>query len=106
VKKSEVLAKVMAGERLLVGEYRSSQVEQISFRDKTSGQARSFWRVAHTVEFGNLSVSVSERMPDDFDGSKFVAPGKKGNAVVVHMDGWLVEKGTCRASGKLELLTE
>lgn len=100
------LEKFEQGERLIVCEFRSSKVEQINWRDKTTGRALSATVLRHVVEMGADSVVVNERTPEDFDGAKWQPPFKKGDKVVLHFTEFRTEKGMISTRGALELLTD
>jgi len=95
-----------AGSRLVVCEYRSSRVDHIEWRDKTTGKAMQADLLRHTVEMGNTTLSVAQRLPENADPHKFAAsfPIKKGDKCVLHFTQWRVEKGATSATGELERL--
>lgn len=103
-KKSEIMDRVMRGERVIICEYRSSKMENIAWRDKESGKAMSAAVIRHTLESGPDSVTVNERTAADFDSSKWVAPAKKGQLVALHFTEFKTERGLMSARGTLEII--
>lgn len=95
-----------AGACMVVCEYRSSRVDHIAWRDKTTGKAMQADLLRHTVEVGNTTVSVAQRLAEDVDPNRFVAnfPLKKGDKCVMHFTQWHVERGATSANGELEKL--
>jgi hypothetical protein len=106
MKKAELVTKVMAGEPLVVVEYRTGAVETISYRDKTTGRAASFSKVTHNVEAGPKNITVSQRLGDDQDPKAWVQSIKKGSMAVLILEGLRRERGVWSADGHLEALTE
>jgi len=103
--KAEAVKQWEAGKPLVCVEYRSSRVDHIAWRDKTNGRAMEANILRHTVETADGSVSVSERMADDWDGKTFTPPCEKGGRCVLIVSEWRVEKGVISIRGKLEKLT-
>jgi len=103
--KSELMAKVMAGETLRVGEYRGSLAELTTFRDKETGKSASYWKLTHNMEFGAIAERVLQRVPDGEDLKDYHAPFKKGQTVVVLLAGIQKDKAYQTIMyGTLELL--
>jgi len=93
------------GEPVLLVEYRSSSAEIIKWRDKVSHATLSAPVLRHTVEGGNRSFAVSERVDDKFDVTSYQPPFKKGDRVVLRFSAMTTEKGSSTFSGSLEPLT-
>lgn len=90
------------GARMIVVEYRSSKMEQIAWRDKTSGKSMSAWIVRHHVECGTDIIQVSERTGDDFRPERWTAPPfAKGQRVILQFESFAVERGNITARGTL-----
>jgi len=104
MKEKDMIAGILAGQRLLKVEYRGSKVELIKWRDKESGRSREAWTVRHMVESGPDSIVVHERTDEGFDAAKWQAPLKKGQAAVFHCDALITEKGLVSGRGRLEVL--
>lgn len=96
------LNRVRAGEFLAVGEYRHSKAEVINWRDKTNGRPMSATVLRHTVEFGDTSVAVSERVPEGTKPEDIHFSFKKGETVALIVESLSKEKGLVSAQGKLE----
>lgn len=103
-KKSEIMARIEKGERLIVCEYRSSKLETLNWRDKDTGKSMSAAVVRHTLESGPDSVTVNERTGNDFDAAKWVPPAKKGQMVALHFTEFKTERGIMSARGNLEVI--
>lgn len=95
----------MAGEMLCLVEYRSTEAAIINWRNKETGRPESMPSITHTVESGNTSIKVRERVQDpNWKPEGYVSPFKKGSIVVLHLESLMREKGNVSGSGKLELL--
>ena len=104
--KAEFHKRVEAGACMVVCEYRSSRVDHINWRDKVSGKAMSADLLRHTVEVGNITVGVGQRLADDQDVNRYVANFaiKKGDKCILHFSQWETERGATSAKGELEKL--
>jgi len=102
--KSELYKNVENGACMVVCEYRSSRVDHIGWRDKATGKSMEADILRHTVEVGDKSVSVSERMPDNWDGKTFTVPVAKGEKAVLEFSDWRTEKGVTSIRGVLRKL--
>lgn len=100
----EFVDRVQSGALLVLGEYRMSKQEMISWRDKQTGRPMSAPVLRHTVEFGDMAVAVSERLPDSITKLEEVPPipFKKGQRVVLHLDELTRSLGMVAARGRLE----
>jgi len=90
-----------SGSPCAIGEYRSTEAETIPYRDKESGRSMSFSQIRHVVEFGPKSVQVQERVPDNFDPTKYRSPFKKGGSVFVHIASLEQSRGVLTIRGSL-----
>jgi len=81
----------MSGERLVVLEYRTGKAEVITWRDD-SGRIMTAPIVKHAMESATDAVSVSERVPENYDIGSFRAR-KKGEKCVVHVQSITVVRG-------------
>lgn len=106
MKKAEAFKLIEAGELIVIGEYRSSDAQSITYRDKTTGRMAEMDTLGHTVEFGNHSIKLRERTEDNFKPDQYKAPYKKGQKVVVQLESLLREKGVYTGSGKLQPLED
>jgi len=87
------------GARILLGEYRQGKCETINYRDKTTGKPSSFTSVRHTVEIGEDSFLISERVPDGFDVLQWAKPCAKGTRCVVNFNKFQVQNGVGQFEG-------
>ncbi len=106
MKKAEAYKLIEAGELVVLGEYRSSDAQAITYRDKTTGRMAEMNTLAHTVEFGAHSIKLRERTEDSFKPAEYKSAYKKGQRVVVHLESLLREKGVYTGSGKLQPLED
>lgn len=106
MKLSAIVELMKAGELVAVVEYRKSIAEVISWRDKVSGKAMKAPVLRHTVETATASVSVAERVPDDWDAAKYTPPFKKGDKVALWVTEWKTERGSVSARGELSPIAE
>lgn len=102
----EFMQRARAGEFLAVGEYRHSKKEMINWRDKQTGRPMTAPVLRHTIECGDQSIAVNERLPDSIGKLEDVppVPWKKGQSIVLLLSGLEREKGLLTAQGKLEQL--
>lgn len=100
----EFVEQVQAGGLLVLGEYRMSKSEMIAWRDKQTGRPMTAPVLRHTVEFGDMAVAVSERLPDSVTKLEDVPaiPFRKGQRVVLHLDELTRSLGMVAARGRLE----
>lgn len=102
----EVLQRVQNSEPLLIVEYRSASVDVIKWRDKTTGKEMTFTKITHGVELGPKAVTVSERVPEGLDVSKWVQSIPKGAKAVLFLETLTREKGITSASGTLDQIKD
>lgn len=95
-----------AGGFVAIGEYRHSKSEMINWRDKQTGRPMTAPVLRHTVEFGDQSVAVSERVPDGMKLEDIKVEFHKGETVVLHIEELTRSMGLVSARGKLERLTD
>jgi len=70
MKEQEFQKLASAGNPVVVVEFRSSKAEKITWRDKETKKSLSAPVVRHTVECGEVSVGVGERVDENYDVSK------------------------------------
>lgn len=99
--KQQMLDAFWAGSPILVVEYRSSRVDFIQWMDKATKQSLQAHLLRHTVEAGDKSFTVSERMPKDWTGEGYKPPFSKGTKCVLEFTSFKTERGITEASGKL-----
>jgi hypothetical protein len=89
------------GEKLMLCEYRHGKAERIKYRDKVSGKAAEFVTIRHTVEVGNDSFIVGERVPDDFKEADYKPSIAKGSRCALKFERFQVQNGVGQFSGIL-----
>jgi hypothetical protein len=99
------MSQVKAGSLLALGEYRHSKSEMLIWRDKQTGRPMEAPILRHTVEFGDCTVAVSERVPDGTKIENIHVPFVKGEMVVLHLEELTRNLGLVSARGKLEHFT-
>lgn len=101
---SEASKLFLAGGRLLVGEYRSSKAENITWRDKQSGKPMHAATLRHIVECGGDSVVVSDYLPDGQTAEGYKPPFTKGQPVIISVTSIQVDKGLVSCRGQMSAL--
>jgi len=99
---AQLIEKILAGEILALGEYRHSKKEMLEWRDKKTGRACAAPILRHTVECGDQTIALSERVPDDMKLEAVSWPWTKSQRVVLHIDEISRNLGLISARGKLE----
>lgn len=103
---SEATTQWQNGSNILIVEYRSSTAEVITYRDKSTGRMEKMNRLTHNCELGNISLPVSERIPDGsvLEPATYKAPYQKGQRCLLTFESILKEKGAYKVNGRLEPL--
>ena len=91
----------LKGEKILLCDYRFGKAEVINYRDKTDGKAKSFTTVRHTIEIGDASYQVSERVPEGFDAANYKPTISKGQRCVLLFDRFAVQSGVGQFGGTI-----
>lgn len=92
----------LSGQLVAFGEYRASAAETIQWRDKVTRAALSAPTLRHTVEFGNQSVVVNERVDEaTFKVEDYKPPFVKGARVVVFYTSVTIDKGVTQMRGAI-----
>lgn len=99
---NQILAHIEKGDFATLGEYRMSKAEMLSWRDKQTGQARSAPVLRHTVEVGDKSITVNERVPDNTKLEDIRIPHHKGDPVVLVITELAIDRGIVSCRGTLE----
>jgi len=111
MKKENLIERLDKGELCMPVEYRNTKTDEIHWRDKQTGAAKTAVLLKHTVEFGTMTAIVNERLPEG--ATKQVADGlamatatkfKKGARCILVADEFRVERGIAQVRGKLETL--
>jgi len=99
---SQVLAEILAGGLILIGEYRLNKAEAVDYTDKETKKPEVFKSCRHTVEIGPTAYTVNENIPDDFEPAQYVSPFKKGERVALYFNLMTpVKGGTPKFFGEL-----
>jgi len=108
MKKSEIITALEKGEVLAFGEYLLSRPETIKYMDKTTHQPATFDKLSHTVltPHGARTVEEDTRSIPDFKPATYQNPFKKGQAVVIAVNGLAIIKGVTTLKGRLIPLTD
>ena len=94
------------GEKVIMCEYRFGKAERVNYRDKATGKPASFANIRHTVEVGDSSFLVSERVPDDYKVEEFKPRIPKGAKCLLNFDRFMVQSGVGQFSGVLVPIKE
>jgi hypothetical protein len=90
-----------SGQFCALCEYRLSKAELLIWRDKTNGSSRSAPILRHTVECGQVSVTVTERVGDSVRIEDIRVPFSKGEACLLVLTELKTERGVISARGQL-----
>lgn len=101
MKKTEFVNAALEGKPVVLVEYRSFKIENITYRDKKTQQTISRDIVKHAVEMGDSQVSVSEWVPAGVDAKTIKPPFNKGQRVVLELRGMERQQGFYVAEGNL-----
>lgn len=85
MKTSDVQKAVLAGQLIVVAEYRSFKPDAVRMRDKQTGAVTSKPKVLHSLEFGDVQCTLSEWLPDGVDMASAKQPFPKGSKVVLRL---------------------
>lgn len=91
---------IKQGRILLVGEYRGSRVEHISYVDKKTGQKNAFTSITYLVERigGAESVMISQQVGDGVvDASTVKVNAQKGKTYAFELSGLEKVRGVLKA---------
>jgi len=105
MKTLEATKRFLAGEPLMVAEFRMAVVDVINFRDKKTGAARSADVIKTTVETATRSITFTEFVRDEkFVADKFVPSFQKGDKVVIQLESLQESRGIMTGGGILHRL--
>lgn len=110
MKNEEIVGLLRQGKPLVIGEYRRSKAEVITWRDKESGRPMSAPSIRHTVETPDETFEVSDfiEVPEGKTAEDivraFVPLFNKGAEVLVVVKGWQAAKGVVKCRGELHAL--
>jgi len=100
--KAQLIDGVLAGQALVLVEYRQTKVEVVKYRNKETGKAEEMRKIRHHVEGGGAAFPIEERVPEGLNLDTYKSPFAKGQMVVWHVDSMSKVKGVERNSGILE----
>lgn len=107
MKIQEVQKLFLAGSLVVLGEFRMAAVDGIDYRDKKTGNARHADVIKTTLEIGNKTLTLTEFVREEnFKPENWKCPFKKGQRVVVELDGLMENKGILTGSGTLHPLED
>jgi len=109
--KSEATLAFLAGEQVIVVEYRGSKVDHVQWRDKQSQRAMSGDFLRHTVESNSASFPVDQRLAEGETAQAVIAELekaglKKGDKCILRYTQLTSAKGRVEAKGVLEVFTK
>jgi len=96
----KIVEAIKQGRILLVGEYRGSRVENISYVDKKTGQKNSFTSMTYVVERigGAESVTITQQIGDGVvDASTVKVNAQKGKTYAFELSGLEKVRGVLKA---------
>lgn len=85
MKIADVSKLVLAGQLVVVAEYRSFKPDEVRIRDKQSGAVAIKPKVLHSLEFGDIQATVSEWVQDGLKLSEVKSPFKRGEKVLLRL---------------------
>jgi len=81
------------GNLVCIAEMRGYSCEDRQWRDKQSGRAVAGTFLVHNIECGNKAMSLAERLPEGVTEKTYQWPFKKGDTVLIEVEGMEVSKG-------------
>jgi len=106
MKQTEYIQRSLAGERLIIVEFRKTEAEEIRRTAPKAGEKSTMPMAKHTVLSNDESFEVSEFLPDGADVKAVKAPFTKGDKVVLALESMEQTKWGARMrgsfAGKLE----
>jgi len=106
MKKAEAIEKLTAGTPCLIGNIMGSKAERIKWRDGKTGQAKEAPVLRHVVVTATSAISVSERVPDDFNEKTYKSPWKRDARVFVELSELKNVKGSVSGTGLISPLED
>lgn len=103
----ELVDRVLAGEPILVAEYRIFAAELRRKADKEHpGKFLPMPLIEHSLEVGRHTVKMTEFLDDSAQVVSAKAPFPKGTRVAIVLESFERDGANMKARGKLEALTE
>jgi len=104
MKSSELQQLVLSGKIVCVGTYLSGKCDEISLRDKQSGNRRAAAVSREVVITETEPLTVSSWLPDGAKAADWKTVHKKGDKVVIIITGMEVTNGLTQLRGTIEPL--
>lgn len=101
VTKTQFIERTLAGEPLLLVEYRSAKPDTLRRKAPKTGQAPTMPVCKHMVLVKDTSFEVMQFLPDDADLAKVGPLAPKGSFVVVELKGMEASEYGNRIEGEL-----
>ena len=79
--------------------YQASSCEDVPYKDKKTGEARSFVNLRHCCMLGATPVFLRERVPDAFNAKSWVPQFKTGDRLFVRVTSWVERRGVAELEG-------
>lgn len=99
MKTSAIIDRILAGEAIIVVEFRKTDADEIRRSVVKTGQASVMPIAKHTVLLGDKSYEVPEFLPDNTDIKAVRAPFPKGQKVWFLLEGMETTKWGDRLNG-------
>jgi len=106
IKLADAIKVWQSGSPVLLVEYRNSQAETIKWRDKETRRMMEAPSLRHSVETADSAIVVNERPAETMDVNKYVAPFRKGQKVLLHVQSLTTERGIVSARGILQPIVD
>jgi len=87
MKSAEIIKRWLAGESIVVVEFRKTEGDEVRRSVVKTGQASVMPMAKHTVLMGDKSYEVSEFLPDGADVKSIKAPFERGQKVFFLLEG-------------------
>lgn len=100
----DAVKEFLGGSLIAIAEYRSSRAEAIQWRDKDTQNIMHAVTLNHSIEIGNNTILLAERVPNDFKPQDYQSPFLKRQQVLVRIELVTRNKGMTTIYGKLEPL--
>jgi len=90
------------GNLVVIAEMRGYTCEDRQWRDKATGRAVNGTFLVHNVEVGPKAMSLAERLPEGVTEKNYNWPFKKGESVLIEVEGMEVSKGHTILRGEVK----
>jgi len=100
MKQAEYIKRSLAGERLIIVEFRKTVGDEIRRKVVKAGEASVMPMAKHTVLSNDTSYEVAQFLPDGADVKQVKPPYEKGTRVVFALEGMEQTKWGTRMTGE------